>query len=115
LRQEIADICHLIYQKGYVASTDGNVSVRLTDGNVMCTPTRCNKGFVKPDDLVVIDAKGEKVRGERKPSSEMAMHLLIYEMRPEIGAVVHAHPACATAFAAAGIPYRPGPAWRVIT
>ena len=104
LRQEITDICHLIYEKGYVASTDGNVSVRLPDGNVMCTPTRCNKGFVKPADLVVIDLKGQKVRGERKQSSEMAMHLLIYEMRPEIQAVVHAHPACATAFAAAGIP-----------
>jgi L-fuculose-phosphate aldolase len=104
LRQEITEICHLIYQKGYVASTDGNVSVRLPDGTVMCTPTRCNKGFVKPADLVVIDAQGQKVRGERKQSSEMAMHLLIYEMRPDIQAVVHAHPACATAFAAAGIP-----------
>ncbi len=103
-RQEITGICHLIYQKGYVASTDGNVSMRLPDGTIMCTPTRCNKGFVKPSDLVVIDLKGEKVRGERKQSSEMAMHLLIYQMRPEIQAVVHAHPACATAFAAAGIP-----------
>ena len=104
LRQEITAICHLIYEKGYVASTDGNVSVRLSDGTIMCTPTRCNKGFVKPTDLVVINAKGDKVRGERKQSSEMAMHLLIYEMRPDIQAVVHAHPACATAFAAAGIP-----------
>jgi L-fuculose-phosphate aldolase len=104
LRQEITEICHLIYQKGYVASTDGNVSVRLPDGNVICTPTRCNKGFVKPADLVVIDARGQKVRGERKQSSEMAMHLLVYEMRPEIQAVVHAHPAGATAYAAAGIP-----------
>ncbi len=104
LRQEITDICHLVYRKGYVASTDGNVSVRLYDGNVMCTPTRCNKGFVKPSDLVVIDMHGNKVRGERKQSSEMAMHLQIYRMRPEIQAVVHAHPAAATAFAAAGLP-----------
>jgi len=104
LREEITQICHLIYEKGYVASTDGNVSVRLPDGNVMWTPTRCNKGFVKPADLVVIDLQGNRVRGERKQSSEMAMHLLIYEMRPEIQAVVHAHPACATAYAAAGIP-----------
>jgi L-fuculose-phosphate aldolase len=104
LRDEITRLCHLIYEKGYVASTDGNVSVRLADGNIMCTPTRCNKGFVKPSDLVVIDPKGNKVRGERKQSSEMAMHLLIYEMRPEIKAVVHAHPAGATAYAAAGIP-----------
>jgi len=104
LRQEITRICHLIYEKGYVASTDGNVSVRLPDGNIMCTPTRSNKGFVKPADLVVIDSKGNKVYGERKQSSEMAMHLQIYEMRPDIHAVVHAHPAGATAYAAAGIP-----------
>jgi L-fuculose-phosphate aldolase len=80
---------------------DGNISARLPDGNVMCTPTRCNKGFVKADDMIVIDIKGKKLRGERKASSEIAMHLLIYEMRPDIKAIVHAHPACATAFAAA--------------
>src|SRR5262245_16730470 len=63
-----------------------------------------NKGLIKPEDLVVIDPAGRKVRGERKQSSEMAMHLLIYEMRPDIHSVVHAHPPCATAYAAAGIP-----------
>ena len=103
-RQEITRFCHLIYEKCYVASTDGNVSVRLPDGNIMCTPTICNKGFVKPEDMVIIDSKGKRVKGERKASSEMAMHLLIYEMRPDANAVVHAHPACATAYAAAGIP-----------
>ena len=102
--REIERFCHLIYEKQFVAAQDGNISARLPDGNIMCTPTRCNKGFVKPTDLVVINAKGERVRGERKQSSEMAMHLLIYEMRPDIQAVVHAHPACATAYAAAGIP-----------
>ena len=102
--QEIEKFCHLIYQKSYVASTDGNISVRLPDGTIMCTPTRCNKGFVKAEEMIVIDMKGEKIRGARKPSSEMAMHLLIYEMRPDIMAVVHAHPAHATAYAAAGIP-----------
>jgi L-fuculose-phosphate aldolase len=64
----------------------------------------CNKGFVKPEDMVIIDIKGQRVRGERKVSSEIAMHLLIYEMRPDTHAVVHAHPPCATAYAAAGIP-----------
>ena len=103
-RQEMTRFCHLIYEKSYVASTDGNVSVRLPDGNIMCTPTICNKGFVKPEDMVIIDAKGKRVKGERKASSEIAMHLLIYEMRPDAHAVVHAHPACATAYAAAGIP-----------
>jgi L-fuculose-phosphate aldolase len=103
-RAEITRFCHLIYEKTFVASTDGNISVRLPDGNIMCTPTICNKGFVKPDDMVVIDAKGKRIKGDRKASSEIAMHLLIYEMRPDANAVVHAHPACATAYAAAGIP-----------
>jgi L-fuculose-phosphate aldolase len=83
---------------------DGNISVRLPDGNILCTPTRLNKGFAEPRDMVTIDLRGNRVRGERKPSSEMAMHLLIYEMRPDIHSVVHAHPPCATAYAAAGIP-----------
>jgi len=103
-RTEIARFCHLIYEKGYVASTDGNVSARLPDGHIMCTPTICNKGFVETEDMVTIDIKGQRIRGERKASSEIAMHLLIYEMRPDIHAVVHAHPPCATAYAAAGIP-----------
>lgn len=103
-RAEISRFCHLIYEKGYVASTDGNVSARLPDGHVMCTPTLCNKGFVKPDDMVVIDIKGQRIKGDRKASSEIAMHLLIYEMRPDAHAVVHAHPQAATAYAAAGIP-----------
>ena len=103
-RVGITRFCHLIYEKGYVASTDGNVSARLPDGHIMCTPTISNKGFVKPDDMVIIDTKAQKIKGERKASSEIAMHLLIYEMRPDIHAVVHAHPPCATAYAAAGIP-----------
>jgi L-fuculose-phosphate aldolase len=103
-RSEITRFCHLIYEKSYVASTDGNVSVRLPDGHIMCTPTICNKGFVKPEDMVIIDSRGQRIKGERKASSEIAMHLLIYEMRPDVHAVVHAHPQCATAYAAAGIP-----------
>ena len=103
-RAGITRFCHLIYEKGYVASTDGNVSARLPDGHIMCTPTISNKGFVKPEDMVIIDMKAQKIKGERKASSEIAMHLLIYEMRPDIHAVVHAHPPCATAYAAAGIP-----------
>ena len=102
--EDITQFSHLIYQKQYVAAMDGNISVRLPDGNIMCTPTRCNKGFVRPEDMVVIDMRGNKVSGPRKPSSEMAMHLLIYEMRPDVFSVVHAHPPCATAYAAAGIP-----------
>jgi L-fuculose-phosphate aldolase len=102
--REIERFCHLIYEKQFVAAQDGNISARLPDGTIMCTPTRCNKGFVQADDMIVIDARGNKVRGTRKVSSEIAMHLLIYEMRSDVQAVVHAHPACATAYAAAGIP-----------
>lgn len=104
LRLEIVRFCHLTYEKSLLASTDGNLSARLSDGNILCTATMTNKGLIKPEELVVIDASGKRVRGDRKPSSEMAMHLLIYEMRPDVHAVVHAHPPCATAYAAAGIP-----------
>ncbi len=104
LRQQIADFSQLTYQKSYLASTDGNLSARLPDGNVICTPTIINKGFVRPEDPVVVDLEGRHVRGERKASSEIAMHTLIYKLRPDINAVVHCHPPCATAYAAAGIP-----------
>src|SRR2546422_11691069 len=91
-RAEIARFCHIIYEKGYVASTDGNISARLPGGHIMCTPTICNKGFVKPEDMVIIDMKARRVKGERKAYSEMAMHLILYEMRPDTHAAVHAHP-----------------------
>ncbi len=104
LRQDIADFSRLTYQKGYLASTDGNLSVRLADGNVLCTPTMINKGFVRPEDPVVVDMKGERVRGQGRASSEIEMHLLIYDLRPDVNAVVHCHPPCATSYAAAGIP-----------
>ena len=102
--EDITRFSHLIYEKQYVAAMDGNISVRLPDGTIMCTPTRCNKGFVRAEDLVIIDINGNKISGPRKPSSEMAMHTLIYGMRPDVQSVVHAHPPCATAYAAAGIP-----------
>ena len=104
LRQQIADFSRLCYQKDYLAATDGNLSARLGDGNVLCTPTRTNKGFVRPEDSVVVDLDGRLVRGERKASSEIEMHTLIYRLRPDIHAVVHCHPQAATAYAAAGLP-----------
>ncbi len=104
LRQQIADFSRLCYQKDYLAATDGNLSARLPDGNILCTPTRINKGFVRPEDPVVVDMKGQLVRGHRKASSEIAMHTLIYGLRPDVHAVVHCHPQAATAYAAAGIP-----------
>jgi L-fuculose-phosphate aldolase len=104
LRQQIADFSRLTYERGHLASTDGNLSARMADGLILCTPTIINKGFVGPEDPVVVDIEGRLVRGKRKASSEIAMHTLIYQLRSDVNAVVHCHPPCATAYAAAGIP-----------
>src|SRR5437870_6090523 len=103
-RKDIVEIGRRVYRLGFVAAYDGNISVRLPDGNVLATPTAISKGYMSEEDLVVVDAEGNKLEGERKASSEIAMHLLIYQLRPDIHAVVHAHSPCATAYAAAGIP-----------
>jgi L-fuculose-phosphate aldolase len=87
-----------------VTATDGNVSARLNNGNIMATRSGVNKGMVTDIDLVEITPDGELVHGDGKPSTEMGMHLFIYEQRPDVKAVVHAHPVYATGFAAARIP-----------
>jgi len=102
-REEIVRFGRLMHQAGMVAATDGNLSSRLHDGNILCTPTMMSKGLMEPDDLVVVDSQGHKISGRRNVSSELAVHLLIYRRRPDVGAVVHAHPPTATGFAAAGI------------
>jgi L-fuculose-phosphate aldolase len=103
-RDEIVRFGKLLHQTGLVAATDGNLSVRLGDGTFLCTPTVMSKGLMEADDLVIVDAHGHKVGGRRNVSSEIAMHLFIYRRRPDVGAVVHAHPPTATGFAAAGMP-----------
>ena len=105
-RQHREDIVHfgkLLHQNGMVAATDGNLSVRLENGSILCTPTLMSKGLMTPEDLVVVDPDGHRLHGKRNVSSEIAMHLLIYRRRPDVGAVVHAHPTTATGFAAAGL------------
>ena len=102
-REEIVRYGRYLYQKDFVAATDGNLSVRLESGNILCTPSGVNKGMMEPADLVVVDSRGGKITGSNRPSTEMAMHLLIYRLRPEVRSVVHAHPTTATAYAAAGI------------
>lgn len=102
LRQQIVEIGRLIYQKGWVAANDGNISVRLDKDRVLATPTRVSKGMMNPDDLIVVDLAGNKVEGHRECTSEIAMHLTIYSLRPDIQSVVHAHPPFATGFAVAG-------------
>lgn len=103
-RQEIVEIGRLIYQKGWVAANDGNLSVRLDADRILCTPTNISKGMMHPDDLIIVDRKGNKIEGRRERTSEIAMHLAVYEMRPDVQGVVHAHPPVATGFAAAGKP-----------
>ena len=102
-RDEIVRFGKMLHQTGLVAATDGNLSVRLENGNVLSTPTLMSKGLMEPQDLVMVDPRGEKVSGSRGVSSEIAVHLLIYRLRPDVGAVVHAHPPTATGYAAAGI------------
>ncbi len=102
-REEIVRFGRLLHQTGLVAATDGNLSVRLENGNILCTPTLMSKGLLEVDDLVIVNPQGEKLSGCRGVSSEIAMHLLIYAKRPDVGGVVHAHPPTATGFAAAGM------------
>ncbi len=101
-RADLVRVCHLIYQKGWVAMNDGNVSIRLDEDRILCTPTAVSKGFVEADDLIVCGMDGKKLCGVRESTSEIAMHLAIYSMRPDVSSVVHAHPPVATGFAAAG-------------
>jgi L-fuculose-phosphate aldolase len=101
-REDIIQIGRLVFQKGWVAANDGNISVRMDAGRILATPTGVCKGMMHPDDLIVVDMQGNKIFGRGERTSEIAMHLKIYEMRPEIKAVVHAHPPVATGFAAAG-------------
>jgi len=102
-RQEITRLGKLLHEKGCIAATDGNISVRLDDYTVLATPTCMSKGMMTTEDLVKVDLNGRKVSGFREVSSEIAMHLMIYRMRPEICGIVHAHPPTATGFAAAGM------------
>jgi L-fuculose-phosphate aldolase len=99
------DICiagRWMYERGYIVACEGNLSVRLDDERVLTTPTCMNKGSLAPEDLVIMDLEGRQVAGERKASSELAMHLLFYRMRPDVHAICHAHPPTATGFAVAG-------------
>jgi len=102
-RHDICAVGRWIHDRGFVASTDGNISVRLGSERVLTTPTCMSKGMMTPEDLVITDTQGRRLCGSRKASSELAMHLLIYRLRPDVNAVCHAHPPTATGFAAAGI------------
>ncbi len=102
LKQEIVRVCRLLHQKNYLAATDGNVSVRLGD-RVLVTPSGVHKGLLEANQVITVDLQGQVLEGLGRPTSEIRMHLLAYELRPEVGAVVHAHLPYATACTLAGI------------
>ncbi|MGI8744501.1 MAG: class II aldolase/adducin family protein [Bryobacteraceae bacterium] len=102
LRQDVVDVGKLVFDKGWVAANDGNISIRLDANRILCTPTAISKGMMRPDDLIICDCAGNKLEGIRERTSEIAMHMTIYKIRPDVKAVVHAHPPVATGYATAG-------------
>jgi len=101
-RSEICIAGRWMYEREFIVAGEGNLSVRLRDGNILTTPACMNKGMLRPEDLVVTDLEGRQLLGTRKASTELAMHLLFYRLRPDVNAICHAHPFTATGFAAAG-------------
>ncbi len=104
LKSDIVEVGRRLYERGFVASNDGNITVRFAEDRLLTTPASVSKGFMTPEMMVVVDLDGKKVEGIRNASSELKMHLEVYRQRPDVKAVVHAHPALATGFAVAGIP-----------
>jgi L-fuculose-phosphate aldolase len=102
-RAAIIEYGRLLHASGFVAATDGNLSVRLDDDRILVTPTCISKGRMLASDLVVVDQAGNRLSGKRRVSSEIGMHLLIYRLRPDVNGIVHAHPPTATGFAASGL------------
>lgn len=104
LKEEICEIGRRVYDKGFAAANDGNISIRVGENEVLCSPTMICKGFMKPDDICAVDLDGNQIAGKRKRTSEVLLHLNIMKHRPDVKAVVHCHPPHATAFAVAGEP-----------
>ena len=101
IREEICAIGRRLYARGFAAGNDGNISCRLTTDLVVCTPTLISKGHMEPDDLCLVDLHGNQLRGQRRRTSEIMLHLEIYRADPKVRSVVHCHPPHATAFAVA--------------
>lgn len=103
-RHDIVEIGKRVYAKGFVAANDGNISARISDEEVIITPTGMSKGYLSPDQLIKVNLSGIQTEGYLKPSSELPFHLRVYQIRPDVKAVVHAHPPFSTAFAVSGVP-----------
>ncbi len=105
IKQDIIEVGKRLYYKGFVASNDGNISVRISEDEIWITPTGISKGYMAVEDLIKVNMDGEVLDGTKKPSSEMKMHLAVFRIRPDVRAVVHAHPPKATAFAVANLAF----------
>lgn len=104
LKEQICEIGRRVYNKGFAAANDGNISIRVGENEVLCSPTMICKGFMKPEDICAVDLYGNQIAGTRKRTSEVLLHLAIMRARPEVKAVVHCHPPHATAFGVAREP-----------
>ena len=106
IKKLMCEIGRRLYDRGMVAANDGNISVKLNDNEFLCTPSGVSKGFMTPEYICKVDAKGNVIQANAnfKPSSELEMHMKVYEKRPDVTAVVHAHPSYATSFSIAGLP-----------
>ena len=106
IKEQICEIGRRMYSRNMVAANDGNISVRLDKNEFFCTPTGVSKGYMTPEFICRVDSAGNLLEANPgfRPSSEMKMHMRVYERRPDIGAVVHAHPPYATSFAVMGMP-----------
>lgn len=103
-RELICEVGRRLYAKGFAAANDGNITIRLGENRFLCTPTGVSKGYMKPDDLCIVDINGNQLAGIKKRTSEIFLHLAIYRERPDIQGVLHCHPPHATAFAVAREP-----------
>jgi L-fuculose-phosphate aldolase len=104
LKEQICEIGRRLYNRGFAAANDGNITIRINDKEVLCTPTMVSKGFMKPEDICKVDYEGKQLAGTKNRTSEVLLHLAVYKHRPDINAVVHCHPPHATAFAVAQEP-----------
>ena len=102
IASSIVEVGKLMYQKGWVAANDGNISVRLDNHCILCTPTGVSKGMMRPEDMLVVDLEGRKLQGDRACTTEIQMQCTVYKLRPDVNSVVHAHPPVSTGFAVAG-------------
>jgi len=104
IKKEICEIGDRLYKRGFAAANDGNLTYRIGENEVLCTPTMISKGFMKPDDLCTVDMEGNQLSGRWERTSEILLHLTIFKQRPDVKAIVHCHPPHATAFGIAREP-----------